>query len=244
MPFPSLSRMSVTTTSGLAATIAATAASSSSAKPMTSKPPRAWRFSIIRLRISGEPSTIKTRKDGLIGYAGALAHEAVFERVRCEIRISRAVHLLQNAGAIGTYGLDRQVHLVGDLRHRLAAGKLDEDLKLPVGELAMRRLRRLAGGLERKGLGKRPADVLATGQDQAQGLQQILRFPGLGKKSARASAQQIDGVLLLRVHADDQNRQIRPPSLEQSDGLDDRGVRKGDVEHHHVEFPAGRQLER
>src|SRR5208283_3618190 len=116
----------------------------------------------MRLRISGESSTIKTRTSGLIGCAAALAHEAVLQRICREICIPRAFHLLEDACAISADRLHRQMDLVGNLGYRFATRELHENLKLPIGEVPMRWLRSVSGNLERQRLGKRPADVLAT----------------------------------------------------------------------------------
>ena len=48
-------------------------------------------------------------------------------------------------------------------------------------------------------------DYLA-GRDRANGLQHVLCFPRFREKAIHAGAQEVDGVLFLRVHAHDENR--------------------------------------
>ena len=68
----------------------------------------------------------------LLLWAEASTHKFMLQSVRSKIRIPRALHFLENARAIGADRLDRQMYLVRDLRRRLAARKLHENLKLAV----------------------------------------------------------------------------------------------------------------
>src|SRR5215831_8299260 len=173
MPLPSRSRMSVTMTSGLVSAMAATASSSDSAKPTTTNPPIDSRLSMIRLRIRGESSTRKTRTSAVSTSTIESTHQVVLQSVGGQVGVARALHLLQDARAIGADRLHRKVHLVRDLRDGLAAGELDEDLEFAVRQLAMRRLGRVARSLERERLGQRRADVLASRRHGADRFQKI-----------------------------------------------------------------------
>src|SRR6202158_5145961 len=72
----------------------------------------------------------------------------------------------------------------------------------------------------------------------------LAAVPALEKKSACACPQKVDGILLFRMHADDQDRQLRLSAPERSYRIENRRVGQRDIEQHDVARLRGDQRQR
>ena len=105
---------------------------------------------------------------------GGLIHQTVLNRIVDQFGAIFHVHLLQNAGAVGTHRLDAQSQPVGNLGDRLAAADQAQDLIFAVRQGFMGQF--VCVLIQGKGnlLGQGRVDVLAAAVYLMDGLDQFI----------------------------------------------------------------------
>src|ERR1700733_3201720 len=207
-PLPSASSMSTTRTSNTSslrreiasdwvAACAATETLPGSDKRATKRRLKTSESSISRMR----------RSTGAVPWIGARVswglttslHKLVLDRVVGHVGIAFHAHLFQDARAISTDRLHAQEERLADFSDALAFGKLAEDLEFTFGEHRMRRL--VPGGTLHpvdQHFGELGAHIATPAHRGADRAAQLIRRRSLTDKAARASAQHVEAILLLR----------------------------------------------
>ena len=139
------------------------------------------------------------------------------------------------------HGLHREVQALADLGGAEPFDQQPQHLEFAVGEHGV--VQRLVAALDearRGGL----ADVHAAGRDLAQRAEQRLGGAVLVEVALRAGLQRARGVLLLPVHGEHQDPQLRLLELEALDEVDAREPRHRHVEHGDVVVVGADERER
>ena len=101
-----------------------------------------------------------------------------------KIGVAGEVHLFENAASVSADRLDRQAHFVGDVGDRFSGCELDKNLKFAVRQLSVRRSRCIAGRGKRQRFGERRTHVFTACGYGTDRLEELIRAPRFGKKSA------------------------------------------------------------
>src|SRR5579859_1501765 len=141
-------------------------------------------------------------------------HQLRAEREADEFRGGFHPGFLQDARTIGAHGLYAQRKLVGNVFDRLAGANHAQYLEFAVGEQLMNRRVRSSSQIVGQALRQRHADVAAAGEHALNRLLQLLGNAILGQIPGRAGLQRAPRILLLRIHAQEENRQLRPDALQ------------------------------
>ncbi|CAM2179274.1 hypothetical protein BLAT2472_40534 [Burkholderia latens] len=170
--------------------------------------------------------------------------EIVTRRIADQRSFVRQVHLLEDAGFVGTDRLRAQREIRCDPRDRLAGDDAAHHVELARRQPFVRQHVGRCAQRASEAFGRRRAHVDAAGRDLDDGLDQPGGRAVLRQVAGRAGLERARRVLRLRVHGQHEHPQRRDVRLDQPDQLDAGRPGHRQVEQQHVGGAAFGQRER
>src|SRR5207302_4840407 len=166
------------------------------------------------------------------------------ERVPHDLGGTPQVQLPEDAGSVGADRFHAQVDLFGDFGGALARREQARDLELAVRQTLVRQLVGRPAQVGGQGLADRGADVAPTSHDAPNRGEELFRRALFGEVSGRSGPEHSNGVLLRRMHAEHQDRNVGELPFEVFQELEAAAAGHRDVEHDGVPRLFPRELER
>src|SRR5689334_9246141 len=162
--------------------------------------------------------------------------QPVADRVTHQLGLIVDAHLLHEPRLVRAHGLDREIELRRDLGHRPPGYKHLKDLVFPVGQRGVGRtvgLRHRAQGELLRNLG---ADERAAAGDLLDGRDELRGRAVFGEIAGGSRLDGTNGVLMLLVHAQDEDAQAGPLALHLLDEIHPALSRHGKIQKQDVEI--------
>ncbi len=166
-----------------------------------------------------------------------------FQGVVGQVAVRRQIHLFHQTGSIGAHRFHRKRERFSNVAGCLAFRKLQEHLKLSLGELFMRRSIVFAVQLARQEFGNGGGDVPTTECDRANRIDDVDRFAFLVEIPARALANQIHRIVLFGVSAQNQDPDIGRFGADHGQRIDATLAGHGQIHHQDIQFSRPNELD-